>query len=236
MKQGEQLVLFESESDGLNVDSDTQGRSMDFQEERDCFNHLKETIDNKAKIEYELGINNLINRYNTAIYENRFTVGGVVEVFTLALLRSTGIKIDDCGSEAHGGDLILPTGKMFSVKSSFTTSGGVILINTRGDSGTKWSTATLFILSNIGIVYGDPSMVTDEDLKRNRDNLEIRRATLRRFADDLSNVIPMNIDIKPSVDLVALSSKASHLIARELMKELKLDILRNRVSELDETD
>ena len=236
MKQGEQLFLFESSSDEDNGNSYTQGRSMDFQEERDCFSHLKASIDNKAKAEYELGVNNLINRYNTAIYENRFTVGGVVEVFTLALMRSTRIKIDDCGSEAHGGDLILPTGKMFSVKSSFTKSGGVILINTRGDSGTKWSTATLFVLSNVGIVYGDPSMVTDDDLKRNRDNLEIRRATLKRFAQDMSNVIPMNIDLKPSADMVAFSSKASHLIARELMKELKLDTLRNRVSELEQNN
>lgn len=234
MKQGEQLFLFDPSSDEDYVNRDTQGRSMDFNEERNCFNHLKSSLDNKTKTEYELGVNNLINRYNTAIYENRFTVGGVVEVFTLALLRSTGIKIDDCGSEAHGGDLILPTGKMFSVKSSFTTSGGVILINTRGDSGTKWSTATLFILSNVGIVYGDPSMVSDDDLKRNRDNLEIRRATLKRFAQDMPNVVPMNIDLKPSTDMVALSSKASHLIARELMKELKLDSLRNRVSELEQ--
>lgn len=229
MKQNDQLSLFDEFSNSTEVIVETPGKFMDFNVEKSCFNFLKENLDNKAKSEYESGIKNLVERYNTAIYENRFLVGGVVEVFTLALMRSTGIEIQGCGSEAQGGDLILPTGEMFSLKSSFTETGGIFLINTRGTSGTKWKTATLFVLSNIGIVYGDPSMAAEDDLKRNRDNLEIKRTALTRFAQDSSNCIAMNIPVKPPTKMASSSLKASDIVARELMKELKMVKLLDQI-------
>ena len=227
MAQNRQMSLFrETETENYR---ETDGQTTSFEIERDCFKHLKENLSSEAKTEYETGVKHLVERYNTAIYENRFTVGGVVEVFTLALMRATGIEIEGCGSEAQGGDLILPNGRMFSLKSSFTRGGSVILVNTRGDSGTDWKTATLFVLSNIGIVYGDPDMAEEDDLNRASDNLHIKRSALNRFAQDLSKLIPMEIPLKPPTELADSSMKASDAVARQLMNELNMFTLRDQI-------
>lgn len=227
MAQNRQMSLFrETETENYR---ETDGQTTSFEIERDCFKHLKENLSSEAKTEYETGVKHLVERYNTAIYENRFTVGGVVEVFTLALMRATGIEIEGCGSEAQGGDLILPNGRMFSLKSSFTRGGSVILVNTRGDSGTDWKTATLFVLSNVGIVYGDPDMAEEDDLNRASDNLHIKRSALNRFAQDLSKLIPMEIPLKPPTELADSSMKASDAVARQLMNELNMFTLRDQI-------
>lgn len=223
------MSLFEDSPETYEIITKTPGGFMNYNVERTCFKHLKANINDEAKAEYELGIENLIERYNTSIYENRFIVGGIVEIFTLALMRSTGIEVQGCGAEAQGGDLILPTGEMFSIKSSFTKYGNIILINTRGDSNTKWSTATLFILSNIGIVYGDPSMVVEDDLKRVKDSLEITRAALRRFAEDPSNRILMNIPLKPPKEKEGTRNQDSVSLARKLMREFKMERLLEQI-------
>ena len=223
MAQNRQMSLFrEIETEDYQK---TGEETTNFDIERNCFKHLQENLSNEAKAEYETGIKHLIERYNTAIYENRFTVGGVVEVFTLALMRSTGIEIEGCGSEAQGGDLILPSGRMFSLKSSFTRGGSVILVNTRGDSGTDWETATLFVLSDVGIVYGDPDMAQEDDLNRAADNLQIKRTALNRFAQDPLNLIPMEIPLKPPTEMADSSMKASDAVARQLMNELNMHTL-----------
>lgn len=227
MAQDRQMSLFrETETEDYQK---TEEETRNFDIERKCFNHLQENLSNEAKAEYETGIKHLIERYNTAIYENRFTVGGVVEVFTLALMRSTGIEIEGCGSEAQGGDLILPNGRMFSLKSSFTRGGSVILVNTRGDSGTDWETATLFVLSNVGIVYGNPDMAQEDDLNRVADNLQIKRTTLNRFAQVPSNLISMEIPLKPPTEMADSSMKASDAVARQLMSELNMHTLRDQI-------
>ena len=190
---------------------------------------MKDNLSDKAKAEYELGIAKLLERYNTAIYENRFIAGGVVEIFTLALMRSVEIEIEACGSEGVGGDLILPTGEMFSMKGCFTKSGNVILVNTRDDSRTPWTTATLFLVSGTGIIYGDPSMVDDDDLKRVQDNLQIKRTALTRLARDPSNHIPMSIPFKPPTSEAANSQKASDAVAIQLMKEFDMVTLSDLV-------
>ena len=221
MAQNGQMFLFR--------ETETDEETTNFHIERNCFKHLKENLSSDAKAEYETGIKHLVGRYNTAIYENRFTVGGVIEVFTLALMRATGIEIEGCGSEAQGGDLILPNGRMFSLKSSFTRGGSVILVNTRGDSRTDWATATLFVLSNVGIVYGDPAMAQEDDLNRVADNLQIKREAFNRFAEDPSNLIPMEIPLKPPTEMADTSMKASDAVARQLMNELNMHMLRNQI-------
>ena len=210
-------------------ETETGEETTNFNIERNCFRHLQENLSSEAKSEYETGVKHLVERYNTAIYENRFTVGGVVEVFTLALMRSTGLEIEGCGSEAQGGDLILPNGRMFSLKSSFTRGGSVILVNTRGDSRTDWETATLFVLSNVGIVYGDPDMTQEDDLNRVADNLQIKRTALNRFAQVPSNLIPMEIPLKPPTEMADSSMKASDAVARQLMSELNMHTLRDQI-------
>ena len=196
---------------------------------------MRDNLSNEAKTEYERGVSSLVQRYNTAIYENRFLAGGVVEVFTLALMRSTGIEIEPCGDVGVGGDLSLPTGEMFSVKGCFTKRRSVILVNTRDDSYTPWTTPTLFVLSNIGIVYGDPNMVNEAiDLKRSNDNLSIKHTAVNRLAGNSLNLIPMSISFKPPASEAANSQKASDAVAIQLMNELEMKILSDQVPDLAE--
>lgn len=198
---------------------------------------MKNNLKPEAKTEYERGVSNLVQRYNTAIYENRFLAGGVVEIFTLALMRSTGIEIEDYGARGVGGDLRLHTGEIISVKSCFTKRRDVILVNTRDDSYTPWTTPTLFVLSNIGIVYGDPTMVNaEDDLKRSSDNLSIKHRAVNRLAENSLNRIPMRIPFKPPADEAANSQKASDAVAIQLMNELEMITLSDQVlSDLTDT-
>ena len=207
---------------------------MNFEREKNSFYHLKNHVSDEVKTEYERGVGDLIQIYNTTIYENRFLVGGVVEVFTLALMRSTGIEIEPCGDTGEGGDLILSTGEMFSVKSCFTERRNVILINTRDASNTPWTTATLFVLSGIGIIYGDPSVEVEGDLKRTRDGLQIKHAAVNRIASDPANHIPMHIPFKPPTEEAIYSKKMSDAVALQLMNELELKILSDQVPDLSE--
>ena len=191
---------------------------------------MRDNLSNEAKTEYERGVSNLVQRYNTAIYENRFLAGGVVEIFTLALMRSTGIEIEDYGARGVGGDLKLDSGEIISVKSCFTKRRDVILVNTRDDSYTPWTTPTLFILSNIGIVYGDPAMVdAEDDLKRSNDNLSIRHMAVNRLAENALHHIPMRIPFKPPASEAANSQKASDAVAIQLMNELEMNTLSDQV-------
>ena len=125
--------------------------------------------------------------------------------------------------------MIRPNGRMFSLKSSFTRGGSVILVNTRGDSRTDWKTATLFVLSNVGIVYGDPDMAQEDDLNRAADNLQIKRSALNRFAQDPLNLIPMEIPLRPPTEIADSSMKASDAVARQLMNELNMFTLRDQI-------
>ncbi len=204
---------------------------MSFNIEKNCFKRLKDKMDNTAKAEYESGVKLAITRYNTTLRENRFIVGGIVEIFTLALMRSAGIEIEACGKEAVRGDLKLPGGEMFSLKTSFTERSNITLINKMGDSDRTWQTATLFVLANRGIIYGDPTMIMEDDLSQSGDRLDIKRRALNRFSQDPSNLIEMNIPLKPPLEKNSSDDIESIAIAIELMNELKMVKLLSHITE-----
>lgn len=149
----------------------------------------------------------------------------------MALLRSTGIEISAYGAESVAGDLILLDLKMFSVKSSFTSSGSIRLVNTMGDSVTNWTTATLFVLANVGIVYGDPLMVVEGDLNRTSDALTLRRSAVTRFAENDTNLVPMDIPLKPPKEVTRFSQKVSFPAAKGIMDELNLTHLLDHLGD-----
>ena len=82
-----------------------------FRQERRVFDRLRSDCPVQAKQEYERTIQTLLKRFNTTIHENRFVVGGAVEVFTFALLRTVGIDCTMYGSQATAGDLLLANNK-----------------------------------------------------------------------------------------------------------------------------
>lgn len=99
-------------------------------------------------------------RYDTAIYENRFVVGGIVEHIIGASSRAVGVPIDQSAKWKTGVDLALPDrlGGL-SVKGTFAPRTKTVrLINTMGRSETErsWEHATVFVNCDHGLGYADP--------------------------------------------------------------------------------
>ena len=185
---------------------------MSYSQERRVFDGLKSDTSPEAQQEYESVFNTLIERYNTTVYENRFIAGGAVEVFTYALLRSVGIEANLYGSQSRSGDILLPNNKLLSIKGVFT--GGpsnVKLMNKQGGVDRRWKTAILFIISEVGVVYGTPDMVESEHVFDSKDGLQLHKKGLKKIMEVSSNIIPMSINRKPPKEMSGFAIRASML-------------------------
>ena len=196
---------------------------MTFNAERKAFAFLRENCSDAAKAEYVRAVGLVIERYNTSIYENRFVAGCVIEVFTYALMRSAGLSCNLYADQEKGGDIMLPNHKHLSVKGSFT--GGVAdvkLLNQMGDGDRPWEVATLFVVSEIGIVYGDPDLVDPGWVKQVGDGVKLDKAALKHLMKDPKNVIELEIPKKPSKEMAGKSLKASESIALKILNDENL--------------
>lgn len=203
-------------------------RQPSYAAERRVFDRLKSDCSDQAKQEYELAFNTLIERYNTTIYENRFITGGAVEVFTYALLRSVGIDCNLYADQSKSGDLLLPNEKKLSLKGTFTGGASdVKLMNKLGVGSRAWTTATFFVISEIGIVYGDPSMVDPQYVQPTGDGLSLKRRAVVELIDDPRNVFSMNLSRKPPTEMTGFSHKASTAVAKQIMWDMKTSRLLN---------
>ena len=81
------------------------------------------------------------------------------------------------------------------------------------------------LLSNVGIVYADPDMIEEDELRDSGDAIEIRRRAVKRVAADSNNVLEMNIPLKPPKEMTYFSRKASTAVAKQIMFEQKLQNL-----------
>ena len=207
---------------------------MPYRAERESFKHLKQNVNAETLGEYSVAIKTVLERYNTTIYENRFVAGGAVEVFTCALLRSVGLDCKMYADQERAGDLLLPGGRKISVKGLFV--GGyanVKLINQLGGRGREreWETATLFIVSEVGIVYGDPDMINkDEHVKQVSDGLQLNKSAVEFLASKSSNLISLDIARKPSTRETGFSQKASTAVAQQVMADMELGHLMEAYS------
>lgn len=200
---------------------------MAYTSERRYFAHLKANLTPDVQDEFERAMSALLSQYNTSIRENRFIAGGATEVFTVALLRSTGIPARMYGEETDAGDVILPGNKMLSVKGEFAKSSSIRLINKLGEGERNLKTATLFVISGTGMIYGDPDMFSKSDFRDSGDALTINRRSLMRVAEDAANLIKMDIPFKPPKEQALHSRNASQEIARRIIYELELELLMN---------
>ena len=197
-----------------------------YTQEQRVFNRLKEDCSIASQQEFELAIATLLERYNTTIHENRFVVGGAVEVFTYALLLTVGIDCTLYGSQSRSGDILLPNDRKLSVKGAFV--GGptnVKLMNKQGGGDREWDTATLFVVSGIGIVFGAPDMVIGEHVRDTSDGVELRKAGLVALIENPANVMQMEIVQKPPTEMTGFSHKASTAVARQILFEMKSESL-----------
>ncbi len=192
-----------------------------FNVERRAFEYLRENMPDDARTEFLDALKQIVLQYNTTIPENRFTVGGVVEHLVCALLKATGLNVTFMADEDHGYDLMLPHGKGLSVKSQFTRNRqGIGLINTRGNTKPeRWKDATLFVIRDTGIVYGDADVPgIGSFLNPKGDQLVLRPGGLSLLESDPTRVIAMPVPTKPDKNAAGKSLKVSTSLARELLQ------------------
>ncbi|MCX7993390.1 MAG: hypothetical protein N2651_06945, partial [Fimbriimonadales bacterium] len=155
-----------------------------FAVERAAFTQFKQECekDTVLKNDIETALTELLGRFSTAIYENRFVVGGALEVIMVAALRAAGVEAVDIGAREERLDIRIPDGG-FSVKGHFRGSGDIRLINVLGDSSqAKWEEATLFVLHGVGIGYADPNLLASRNVvRRVGDAIVAHYTTLKAF-------------------------------------------------------
>lgn len=211
---------------------------MPFDAQRKAFDTLRERASQEACDEYVEALKELIHRYNTTVRENRFIVGGAVEVFTCSFLRSVGVTCTPCGDKSVGGDLRIEerdAGQedlLISLKSSFVGGPvGIGIVNKQGSGYRPWTVPTFFVLAGVGIVYGDPSMVKQSELNDKPDQLALPKPILERFIEDPNNVFRLPIVRKPKIS----SSDAlltSEAVAYGIIREFSLNALREALPPL----
>lgn len=161
--------------------------SRRFQKQRRAFQRLRHTLHTDAELraEVELALHKVLRSYPTKIRENRFVVGGVVEVILVAAFRAAGLPAADVGPREARVDIELQGGGGFSVKGHFGGSGDIRMINVLGESvGAAWEDPTLFVMSGLGIGYADPDLVSleyDAMVKRHRDAVAVRASRIKRW-------------------------------------------------------
>ncbi len=195
-------------------------QKLRFTVEREAFKKLKQAVegDDELRRDIELAIGQLLQRFATSIRENRFIVGGVLEVILVAALRASGIQAEDVGISEQRIDIKIPRGG-FSVKGHFKRTGDIRLINVLGESSeTEWDTATLFVLHGIGIGYADPDLIGET--KRTSDAIVLRYSALRDFLHRNREYLIV-CEIPPARSDTVGSELVSRSIAREILKETK---------------
>ena len=137
----------------------------EFSKHREIFSSIKEKVESRSKDEtvnkivgeFLKSLEKLISEYPTSIWENRFAVGGALEIIFCAFLRCLGFNCKRLNNEKRY-DVEINECK-FSIKSNFSGSGEIRLINTMGgDSEAKWGEPTIVFMGGKGIYYIDPCM------------------------------------------------------------------------------
>lgn len=131
--------------------------------------------------------------YDTALRENRFIVGGVIEIIVGTALRASGVSVRHKGTLESDVDLLFDDDEQagYSIKAMLKSGQGTRLVNVMGSeppSPDRWQVATLFLLSGgLGIIYADPLLPwwqrnINRCLRPTTDALQVSRECVERFA------------------------------------------------------
>ena len=149
-------------------------------------------------------------------------------------MRSVGIDCSLYGNQSKSGDILLPNDKKLSVKGAFT--GGatnIRLINKMGGGKRVWDTATLFVISGVGIVFGAPNMVEIRDIVDTGDGVQLKKMGLDKLMKNPENLFDMKIIEKPATEVTTLSRKASSTVAKQILSEMEESALLRNLSGLE---
>jgi hypothetical protein len=191
-----------------------------FAAERGAFAQLKQKIDHDDKLrqEVEYTLAQLLGRFATSVRENRFVVGGALEVILTAALRAAGVAAEDVGISEERIDIRIPNGG-FSVKGHFSGTGNIRLINVLGDSTQAgWSEGTLFVLHGMGIGYSDAELLGAGATKREKDAIVLRYNHLKQFLETNPAYF-----ISLQVPQATREEKQSELVSRAVAREILRD-------------
>ena len=128
---------------------------------------LRAALEREPALACELleGLAAVLGTYGTAVYENRFVVGGVAEQLLGSAARAGGLPVRNVGRLAQGHDLEV-SGEdphqplRLSVKGVFASSASdLTLLNTQGASDRAWAVPTLVLLRDVGLGYADPGLL-----------------------------------------------------------------------------
>lgn len=182
--------------------------------------------ESQLRSEYEKALAAVVEQYNTAIYENRYIVGGIVERLTVAAFRAAGVGAQLVGSQNRGADAQLPGGRSISVKAQFTQARTEVrMINTMGNSTTAWTEATIFVMSNVGVGYADPDLLNDAVVAK-KDVVVLPWKALRNlWSTKPQYLAPITIPPKPDSIVAGKSKMPSRSLALELVTDLQLSLL-----------
>ncbi len=198
-----------------------------FEKTRKKFQEIKKRIespDSKEKLkEFERALEKLLYEYDTANWENRFVVGGALEILFCALLNSLGFKTEWLREPRYDINI---DGLPFSLKSNFTSSGDIRLINILGEEKVKWEEPTLFFISELGICYLDPEM--NLKTKHTSDALTINVKEIKEFIEK-NKRWNINISIPRKKTPVKIIKTASYDVVKSLLEEIDSKFLKNHL-------
>lgn len=188
---------------------------------REVFSLFRERIsaDRELASEFQMAIVTLRSSYNTAIYENRFVVGGAIEHLVVAAFNGAKMPAAHVGRGDTRIDVRVQAKNNdagFSTKASFSTL-SARLINTLGSSEPIWREPTLFLFDKYGIVYADPELLPNAT-KREDGALVLDGKLMRAYITTYPEyLIPMEFQ-SPRKGNIASSRTASEDVARMIIK------------------
>jgi len=198
-----------------------------YEKAKNIFKQIKKEMESEKfrhnASEFEKAIQKLVREYDTANWENRFVVGGALEVLFCALLNSMKFKCKWLKETRY--DIEINNVK-FSLKSNFTGEGDIRLINILGDKKAVWDEPTIFFISDIGICYADPSM--ELSTKHTSDALTIKTKDIKNMIEENDEwLISVSIPRKP-VNSAKIKT-ASFDVAKSILEEINSKYLRKHL-------
>ncbi|MDI6591638.1 MAG: hypothetical protein QME61_01745 [Patescibacteria group bacterium] len=192
---------------------------LKFEKSRKKFQEIKgKLIDTRFKEqveEFKKSLEKLILEYNTANWENRFTVGGALEILFCVLLNSIGFKaewIKELRYDIKIDDI------PFSLKGNFVSLGNIRLINILGEEIATWAEPTIFFISELGICYADPEMGLRT--KHIKDALTINTREIKSLIEENEKWhIPISIPRKQRNSQTIKT--ASYDVAKSVLEKIK---------------
>ena len=195
-----------------------------FENAREIFKEIRDDLKSNKYLEnireFQIALQKLVSEYDTANWENRFVVGGALEVLFCILLNSIGYKCKWLKETRYDIEI---NGVKFSMKSNFTGTGDIRLINILGDEIVDWEEPTLFFISGVGICYADPKM--NLETRHTHDAHVINVNQIKELISrDNSWLIPIEIPKKPK-NSVKIKT-ASYDVAKSILEEINSKYLR----------